>query len=228
MGNNDASADQSVDLKKSARRRLVGAVALSLLAVVVLPMVMEREPKPPSQDIQVRIPNRELVPFSPQTISGVGNSEAKIESPPVIKQPAYPNEVSTPVTHEAPKVAAPTAANIAASAPVKSTDRTAVVKPSEMDHRASKVEESRASAVLAGNDNAWLIRLGAYQNAGNVRILMAKIKEMGLPVYSEKFDSPAGPRIRVFAGPFTPRDSADRAQARIRKIGVEGTVVAKP
>jgi hypothetical protein len=65
MGNIDVPADQNVDLKKSARRRLVGAIALALFAIVVLPMVMEREPKPPSQDIQVRIPGQESPPPGP-------------------------------------------------------------------------------------------------------------------------------------------------------------------
>jgi DedD protein len=33
-------------LRRRARRRLVGSLALALLAVVVLPMIFEPEPKP--------------------------------------------------------------------------------------------------------------------------------------------------------------------------------------
>ena len=39
------SPDAQLQLKKRARRRLVGAVAFAGLAAVILPMVMDEEPK---------------------------------------------------------------------------------------------------------------------------------------------------------------------------------------
>ncbi|KAF3998280.1 SPOR domain-containing protein [Glaciimonas immobilis] len=45
--------------KKRARRRLVGAVALVLAVVIVLPMVLDSEPKPLPSDIAIQIPSRE-------------------------------------------------------------------------------------------------------------------------------------------------------------------------
>ena len=50
------SPDAQLQLKKRARRRLVGAVAFAGLAAVILPMVMDEEPKQQVQDIQIRIP----------------------------------------------------------------------------------------------------------------------------------------------------------------------------
>lgn len=61
-----AEPQQDVDtLKRRGRRRLVGAVALALLAVVVLPMVFDPEPRgtPP---VNVRIPGEEDKPFAPK------------------------------------------------------------------------------------------------------------------------------------------------------------------
>jgi DedD protein len=55
----DAAPDSPLALKKRARRRLVGAIALALLAVIVLPMVMDQEPRPLTQDIQIRIPSQD-------------------------------------------------------------------------------------------------------------------------------------------------------------------------
>ncbi len=43
-------------LKRKARRRLVGAVVLALAAAVVLPLLLEKEPKPLGEDVSVRIP----------------------------------------------------------------------------------------------------------------------------------------------------------------------------
>jgi hypothetical protein len=59
MAEQDTSPDADLQLKKRARRRLVGAAALALFAVIVLPMVMDREPRPLTQDIQVRIPSQD-------------------------------------------------------------------------------------------------------------------------------------------------------------------------
>lgn len=55
-------SDLQTDLRKRARRRLLGAIALALTAAIVLPVVMDHEPRPPAQDIAVRIPPRESLP----------------------------------------------------------------------------------------------------------------------------------------------------------------------
>src|SRR5580765_2190384 len=50
-------ADPAVDeLKRRARRRLVGAVVLALAAAVVLPMLLESDPKPLGNDVSIQIP----------------------------------------------------------------------------------------------------------------------------------------------------------------------------
>ncbi|WP_338849427.1 SPOR domain-containing protein [Massilia sp. W12] len=45
--------------KKRARRRLIGAIALVLAVVVVLPMVLKSEPKPLASDVAIQIPSRD-------------------------------------------------------------------------------------------------------------------------------------------------------------------------
>ena len=44
------------ELRRRARRRLVGAVVLALGAAVIVPMLLESEPKPLGEDVSVRIP----------------------------------------------------------------------------------------------------------------------------------------------------------------------------
>ncbi len=53
--------DDEDKLKRQARRRLIGAVALTTAIVVILPMVLENEPKPVGQDIELRIPDKDKV-----------------------------------------------------------------------------------------------------------------------------------------------------------------------
>ena len=56
------AVDAQLQLKKRARRRLIGAIAFAGLAAVVLPMVMDQEPKQQVQDVQIRIPGQDLPP----------------------------------------------------------------------------------------------------------------------------------------------------------------------
>ncbi len=65
-----ADNDSQIDLKKRARRRLVGSAALALAAAIVLPMVMDHEPRPASQDVQIRIPSQEGSNFTSRVITG--------------------------------------------------------------------------------------------------------------------------------------------------------------
>jgi len=68
-----ANSEEAVQLRRRARRRLVGAIALVVFAVIVLPIVFDKEPKPISQDIVIQIPsqnsgrfNTKVVPAAPE------------------------------------------------------------------------------------------------------------------------------------------------------------------
>jgi DedD protein len=51
------NADLAVtELKRKARRRLVGAIVLALAAAVILPLLLEKEQKPLGDDVSVQIP----------------------------------------------------------------------------------------------------------------------------------------------------------------------------
>jgi DedD protein len=83
--------------------------------------------------------------------------------------------------------------------------------------------------VIAGGAGSeqWVVQLGAYQEAGRVKLLLGKLKELGVPAFTEKVDTPQGQRTRVRAGPFASRDAAVKAQERVKIIGVTGPVAPK-
>src|SRR5512145_2914918 len=108
MADSEASIDEQTELKKRARRRLVGASALVLLAAVVLPMVMDHEPRPVNQDIQVRIPSQDggnagfaskILPAKPAAtpLPPVAAVEPKPEAKPESKPEAAPKPAEKPV-----------------------------------------------------------------------------------------------------------------------------------
>jgi hypothetical protein len=50
------AADPAVEeLKRRARRRLVGAIVLALAAAVILPLLLESDPKPLGDDVSIQI-----------------------------------------------------------------------------------------------------------------------------------------------------------------------------
>ena len=61
-----AEAQDVETLKRRGRRRLVGAVALVLAAVIVLPMVFDPEPKRAEVAVNVRIPGENETKFAPK------------------------------------------------------------------------------------------------------------------------------------------------------------------
>lgn len=79
-----AQQQQDVDaLKRRGRRRLVGAVALVLLAIIVLPMVFEQEPQPTEPQISVRIPGEEeAAPFKPKPPAPRAAEKKEVPTPP--------------------------------------------------------------------------------------------------------------------------------------------------
>lgn len=240
----DVAQDAQMELKRRARRRLLGAGALALLAVVVLPMVMDHEPRPPAQDIQVRIPSQDGV-------AGIGGQITSRllpgKGPTPLPPPAEPKVVAAPAVAEQPPVAA-TREPKAEVKPASKAEIKAEIKPvtkPELAAPAAKplaakpaekiaTEKDRAEAALNGAGESapaaggqWVVQLGAYKDAANVKQLTAKLKGMGVPSYAEKFDSPQGPRTRVRAGPFATKEAAEKAQAKAKAIGVSGPVAQK-
>jgi DedD protein len=125
------TSDPQLQLKKRARRRLVGAVAFAGLAAVVLPMVMDEEPKQQVQDVQIRIPGQDQVPFKPKELAAKATSATSEAAVKNVSDGEPPNSAAG--GDAPPKVAVP-AAKMAAVAVPKASDKPAekkVAKPAE-------------------------------------------------------------------------------------------------
>jgi DedD protein len=236
--------DAQLQLKKRARRRLVGAVFFVSLVALVLPMLMDHDPRPPVPDVEIRIPGQDEKPFNPAMVA------VPVESPPEKTQPAVesPEAPSARVLETTP--AASTAAPVAprpvdqpvakapekpAAQPVEKKPAPAPVKKAEPSPSAASDEARRAAAILAGQSSApvatsgaHLILIGAFANEANVVNLRKKLGEQGIKTFTEPLDSPQGRKIRVRAGPFPSREAAEKALVKMKRIGVSGVVAPKP
>jgi len=223
MAEQDTSPDADLQLKKRARRRLVGAVALALFAVIVLPMVMDREPRPSSQDIQVRIPSQDSTGLASKVIPG---KPAATPMPAPEPKPVAEQKTESQTGPEPAPAASPVVPAVVKPAPAAAPVPAA--KPAAPEKKAEPADKPAADAKSTADGSAqWVVQLGAYKEAGNVKLLLSKLKGVGVPAYTEKLDSPQGPRTRVRAGPFASQEAAEKARAKIKIIGVDGPVAPK-
>ena len=105
-------ADLNLDeLKRRGRRRLIGAIVLALVAAVVVPMLLESDPRPLGEDVSVRIPPVDEGKF----VNKLGEPRAKGEVP----KSAAPPPAPVPATLPAPAspAAVPKEATPAPAAP---------------------------------------------------------------------------------------------------------------
>jgi DedD protein len=187
---------QDVDgLRRRGRRRLVGAVALALLAVIVLPMVFDPEPKQAPPPVSVRIPSEEDAGFQP-----------KVTPKPAVAPPvaAVPETKATP--------ARPGTEAKERAAPAKESEP-APAKPARPD------EAERARAALQNAE--YIVPVAALSNPDKVKELTERLSAAKVPYYTEPVATARGKVTRVRAGPFDTREAAQKAHERIRALGLK-------
>lgn len=247
MDDNDAQ----LHLKKRARRRLVGAIFFVSVVAVVLPMVMDHEPRQTVQDVEIRIPGQDEKPFAPKfAIAPVDKTTPKpAEAPAVppvaataamLAEPAVKPTARVVEVAKDPKLAEKPVEKPAekpATKPEKAAEKPAAKAPEKAVEKPKADDAKRAAAILAGQpaeakpaakNGEYLVLIGAFSNEANVKSLRAKLGEEGVKTFSEPLDTPQGKKTRVRAGPFASREAADKALEKMKRIGISGVVAAKP
>lgn len=185
-------------LRRRGRRRLVGAIALVLLAAIVLPMVFDPEPNSSAPPISVRIPGEDDAGFSPKAAPKAAPPlapQAAAPSAPAVTAPVAPKpEPATPKAEEKPVLAAPAAAPVPATA----------------------------------SSEQFVVPVAALASPAKVKDLVGKLKAARLPYYTEPLATATGTVTRIRAGPFATRDAAEQAQRQLQRLGLKpGNVLAK-
>jgi DedD protein len=112
---------------------------------------------------------------------------------------------------------------------------------------ADKVAEaSRAKALLDGNSapakpaaaiasgtspsagdagTRYIVQFGAFSEADKAQEARRKVEKAGLKTYSQVAKTADGDRIRVRVGPFTNKDDADKAAAKIKALDLPASIL---
>jgi len=230
-------SDEEIQLRKRARRRLVGAIALVTVIAVFLPMVLDHEPKPVSQDVSIKIPSPDagvftskIVPVAPgQKSAPAAKSEAVVPSQPAMEPPAAKAE--SPKVAAAPKPAAevivPPPNDTEASPPKKA----APAKPAEKPVAAEPVKTVEKAAEngkpLAKGAAGYVVQVAALNDPDKAKQMRDQIGATGLKAYTEVVPTAKGNVTRVRAGPFVSRADADKARDKLKALGLNGNVIPK-
>jgi DedD protein len=235
-----AESENQLELKKRARRRLVGSVALALTAAIVLPMVMDHEPKPLTQDIQIRIPSQEPTTVSrpaasrPATPNAEVSKPVGISAPDPVPTPEPPKASPKPIESDVAKPEAPPSTKTEVKpAPIPEPKSDIKVEPKADAKESAKAErESKVAAVPPANDapapaGQFIVQLGAFSDSANVGKVRTRIKTAGFSSYTESVKGPNGSQTRVRAGPFASREAAEQAATSLKHAGLPGVVAPK-
>lgn len=211
------------DLKRRARRRLIGAVALALAAVILVPLLLEDEPPPPAS-LEVRM--------KPISGEGVARSEVRDADQPIVAVvPAAPvgellDESASASSAAVPPQAAPPAPKPTPQpappkpAPPPPPKPTPAPPPPPKPAPAKPSPPPVQSQPQAGG---FVIQLAALKDAARAAELKQRAAKSGLPVYTDR----AGELTRVRVGPFGTREQAVAAAVRLAEIGLAGQILSK-
>lgn len=226
--------DPTVLLKVRARRRLIGAVALLLAAVILVPLLLDPAPRPTVDNIPIDIPS-ERQPFTPRL------SLPPVPDPgqtPLAPPPDLPADAEKPKGEQGGKGDAAKSDATKPARPPSDTKAPAKETPPPARAPESKTPEAKAPEAKAKQAEPKATEVAAKSKAGRIVLqaaalstdaaaqdLSERLRKAGFAPFTEKVDTADGVRFRVRVGPYPTRDEAQRAQARLRTLGVSATLV---
>ena len=215
-----------------ARHRLIGAAVLVLVAIIVLPRVLDSKPKSVSNDIAVTIvsslpsvvPPQLTLPLSAESKSEEAKTATKPAAPTVTAPaPAIDAKESTKSTPPVPVVSSPAKA-VAPS----STDKTMGLAAGEEIVVATK-SNANGPATANANPSAsgkFVIQIGAFASEERANGWIAKLKEQKIPNYVLNRTGADGTKLLALrAGPFPDKETAEAAEKKIKAMGLTPRVV---
>jgi DedD protein len=240
------SAEEPVDPvlpeKKRARRRLVGAAAIVLAAIIGLPMLLESEPQPLSDDVQVYIPSIDKPAAQASTALtdtkaiAVAPDEASVSNSatPATAPVAQAAQAAKPPEEAAPKAEIAKVESPKAEPPKPELPETSKSAPSTESQRIAQVkallEGKSGSAATpkspsAAEQDKFVLQVAALSSIGKAKELQARLSKSGIKSYTEKVKVDNGDQIRVRVGPFASREEADKMRSKLSGMGLGGMVM---
>ncbi|WP_119154775.1 SPOR domain-containing protein [Caldimonas tepidiphila] len=144
-------------------------------------------------------------------------AETRPEPKPVPKPEPAPRIEPKPAPKPEPRPAAREEPRPEARPPARATEAEAGRAQALLEGRAPA---ARTEPVRVAETGRFVLQVGAYSEGGSARDARQKVERVGLRSYTQEVETSDGRRIRVRVGPFTSREEADQAAARLRAAGL--------
>lgn len=248
----DLHNDQELILKKRARRRLIGAIALVLLMVIILPRILQdRATLAPQETVKITMPevnakkpvevmSANVIAIEPQADNtltlqedSAAANEAIVTETPVVSKAVNETKADsnkklsdTKNNQEDKKVEK--IADLKSADDIKRDAKTSVSKPVESKLHEPKVVNPKPVETKPQQkiDGSFTIQIGVFSDIANVKQLQAKLKQAGLTSHTEAITTPKGEKIRLKAGSFSSRQDAAYALTKLQAADLTGMVIS--
>jgi len=247
------------EMRTRARQRLIGALALVLLAFLIIPLMFDEDPIEEHAEGPVVLPSE--APRAPD-----GNFPAKHEDPEFSSEqtaladqefarsetdgssgqvtrvdsplnsstataegeldatPAEPEDEAVTDHSEAEAPTAPDAIAEAEDEPARSDDGSVAL--ALLEGRSPPSDTQASSGDASDSEGAFILQIAAYSKESDAKARQQRLAEAGVTnAYVEASDATGSTTYRLRVGTFSSRDAAQAAQARLRTLGYDNSLL---
>jgi DedD protein len=231
--------DQEKDFRRRARRRLIGAVALVLLMVTVLPMLLDdrSDQNMPAADVAISIPSQDdsgftskIVPTSPAVaptpapVAPVVEASSPVPPAPVVA-PATPTQPAK-TTEKSPAQSSVPPPMVQMDPPLAPAAKEPAQKEDKASDKADKpVVEKTTTEKTVPKKGMVSVQIGVFSDSAKVKQVQTKIAGLGLKSDVETLNTPKGPKLRMRSGPYATKAEAEQALETLKGAGFSPILV---
>lgn len=246
----EVQSDSALMIKKRARRRLVGSIALVLMMLIILPQVLQnRQDTSNSEAVTITMVDRQQAEAVSQLTNEVDdNRNEGTQSPEVVANDDLKEQAVTQVEDNVVSDEADNGDMVGDKTVViqeRALAETVHEKP--LPQKSATVELKEAVVIKAPTKNIeakqpetggaideknsksntakYIIQVGVFAEESNVKRLQAKIGLAGLSSYTTEVISAQGKMHRLRVGSFVTREAAATALKKLQADGVSGMVM---
>jgi DedD protein len=245
MTNNLCNEEELLQLQKRARRRLVGAVVLVLLAVVVLWNLLDATPPLKLTGDKVVVsctasgerrasgiaisPHTTSTPITASALTDSSDKETFIHAEKEVLSRLTFEETALPSTKVLPAEQKQGENKEGMDKKLKPVDIPPSLSKKDPKRILEGLDEGPVIALKSSDKGGvkYRIQVAAYSDANKAQNIVNKLKAAGIRVNSEKITTNKGELTRVRVGPYASRADAEAALKKMRAQGVNGMLVTK-
>jgi dihydrofolate synthase / folylpolyglutamate synthase len=208
---------QDNELDFNPKHRITGAVILISLAIIFIPIILDKTQPPkeigsleeiPAPDLSEETNNTKVVVSSVEKLNDTSRASSSADKK-AESESDKNKSVKEATAHSKP-------------APVPESGQTTTPSSPALTDEVKNPPSQQP-------DKGWVVQFGTFSNSKNATRLIEQLRQNGHKVNEEKIRLKDKNAVRIRVGPFEDKDSASKALAKIKHdIGIEGVILAYP